>query len=175
MEPSLASVGLAGWGGSQAPCRCPGDGPQALQDVKFNTIKMLELGTRHGDVVLRKSSKHHLEVFLLARSLVVQLSSMGPTSNLSPQEKSLGADISILGGNRTGIFVQWVKPGSQVEKAGLKEGCRLIEVGLGMGSRWGFAVQVGRKECGVSPGTNWLLASFKSTSISLVSQSCSLP
>ncbi|XP_027306098.2 caspase recruitment domain-containing protein 10 isoform X1 [Anas platyrhynchos] len=62
------------------------------------------------------------------RSLVVQLSSMGPTSNLSPQEKSLGADISILGGNRTGIFVQWVKPGSQVEKAGLKEGCRLIEL-----------------------------------------------
>lgn len=80
-----------------------------------------------------KSSKLHLEVFLLARSLVVQLSSMGPTSNLSPQEKSLGADISILGGNRTGIFVQWVKPGSQVEKAGLKEGCRLIEVGLGTG------------------------------------------
>ncbi|XP_068521769.1 caspase recruitment domain-containing protein 10 [Anas acuta] len=62
------------------------------------------------------------------RSLVVQLSSMGPTSNLSPQEKSLGADVSILGGNRTGIFVQWVKPGSQVEKAGLKEGCRLIEL-----------------------------------------------
>ncbi|KAM9203234.1 caspase recruitment domain-containing protein 10 [Mergus octosetaceus] len=62
------------------------------------------------------------------RSLVVQLTSMGPPSNLLPQEKSLGADISILGGNRTGIFVQWVKPGSQVEKAGLKEGCRLIEL-----------------------------------------------
>ncbi|XP_040400724.1 caspase recruitment domain-containing protein 10 isoform X2 [Cygnus olor] len=62
------------------------------------------------------------------RSLVVQLTSMGPTGNLSPQEKSLGADISILGGNRTGIFVQWVKPGSQVENAGLKEGCRLIEL-----------------------------------------------
>uniref|UniRef100_A0A8C3BE29 Caspase recruitment domain-containing protein 10 n=1 Tax=Cairina moschata TaxID=8855 RepID=A0A8C3BE29_CAIMO len=65
---------------------------------------------------------------LTRRSLVVQLTNMGPTSNLSPQEKSLGADISILGGNRTGIFVQWVKPGSQVEKAGLKEGCRLIEL-----------------------------------------------
>lgn len=59
---------------------------------------------------------------------MVQLTSMGPTGNLSPQEKSLGADISILGGNRTGIFVQWVKPGSQVENAGLKEGCRLIEL-----------------------------------------------
>ncbi|NWZ21589.1 CAR10 protein, partial [Asarcornis scutulata] len=101
--------------------RCPGDGPRALQDVKFNTIKMLELGTRHGDVVLRKSSKLHLEVFLLARSLVVQLTSMGPTSNLSPQEKSLGSDISILGGNRTGIFVQWVKPGSQLRVPSLKE------------------------------------------------------
>lgn len=164
-----------GWGGSQALCTCPGDGPRALQDVKLNTIRMLELGTKHGDVALIKSSKLHLEVFLLARSLVVQLTNMGPTSNLSPQEKSLGADISILGGNRTGIFVQWVKPGSQVEKAGLKEGCRLIEVGLGTGSRWGFAVQVGCKECGESPSTNWLLASFKSTSISLVSQSCSLP
>ncbi|XP_035166122.1 caspase recruitment domain-containing protein 10 isoform X2 [Oxyura jamaicensis] len=62
------------------------------------------------------------------RSLVVQLTSMGPASNLSPQEKSLGADISILGGNRTGIFVQWVKPGSQVENTGLREGCRLIEL-----------------------------------------------
>lgn len=114
-------------------------------------------------------------MFLLGRSLVVQLTSMGPTGNLSPQEKSLGADISILGGNRTGIFVQWVKPGSQVENAGLKEGCRLIEVGLGTGSLWGFAVQPGCKEWGASPGTNWLLASLKSTSISLVSQSCSLP
>ncbi|XP_025968381.1 caspase recruitment domain-containing protein 10 isoform X2 [Dromaius novaehollandiae] len=62
------------------------------------------------------------------RSLVVQLSSMGHPSNPSPQEKNLGADISILGGNRTGIYVQWVKPGSQVESAGLREGCRLIEL-----------------------------------------------
>uniref|UniRef100_A0A8C3P2E7 Caspase recruitment domain-containing protein 10 n=1 Tax=Cyanoderma ruficeps TaxID=181631 RepID=A0A8C3P2E7_9PASS len=62
------------------------------------------------------------------RSLVVQLSSVGHPSNTSPQEKRLGADISILGGNRTGIYVQWVKPGSQVEKAGLREGCRLIEL-----------------------------------------------
>uniref|UniRef100_A0A8B9PSA9 Caspase recruitment domain family member 10 n=1 Tax=Apteryx owenii TaxID=8824 RepID=A0A8B9PSA9_APTOW len=62
------------------------------------------------------------------RSLVVQLSSMGHPSNPSPQEKRLGADISILGGNRTGIYVQWVKPGSQVESAGLREGCRLIEL-----------------------------------------------
>ncbi|XP_027536090.1 caspase recruitment domain-containing protein 10 isoform X2 [Neopelma chrysocephalum] len=62
------------------------------------------------------------------RSLVVQLTSVGHPSNLSPQEKRLGSDISILGGNRTGIYVQWVKPGSQVEDAGLREGCRLIEL-----------------------------------------------
>ncbi|XP_058661312.1 caspase recruitment domain-containing protein 10 isoform X1 [Ammospiza caudacuta] len=62
------------------------------------------------------------------RSLVVQLTSMGHPSHPSPQEKRLGADISILGGNRTGIYVQWVKPGSQAEKAGLREGCRLLEL-----------------------------------------------
>ncbi|KAJ7425868.1 Caspase recruitment domain-containing protein 10 [Willisornis vidua] len=62
------------------------------------------------------------------RSLVVQLTSVGHPSNLSPQEKRLGSDISILGGNRTGIYVQWVKPGSRVEDAGLREGCRLIEL-----------------------------------------------
>ncbi|OXB77492.1 UNVERIFIED_CONTAM: hypothetical protein H355_015784 [Colinus virginianus] len=62
------------------------------------------------------------------RSLVVQLTSMGHPSSLSPHEKRLGADISILGGNRTGIYVQWVKPGSLVESAGLREGCRLIEL-----------------------------------------------
>ncbi|KAF2980355.1 hypothetical protein EK904_008294 [Melospiza melodia maxima] len=61
------------------------------------------------------------------RSLVVQLTSVGHPSHPSPQEKRLGADISILGGNRTGIYVQWVKPGSQAEKAGLREGCRLLE------------------------------------------------
>ncbi|XP_032543527.1 caspase recruitment domain-containing protein 10 isoform X3 [Chiroxiphia lanceolata] len=62
------------------------------------------------------------------RSLVVQLTSVGHPSNLSPQEKRLGSDISILGGNRTGIYVQWVKPGSRVMDAGLREGCRLIEL-----------------------------------------------
>ena len=88
---------------------------------------------RHGNLVLRKGSKLQLLVFLLSRSLVVQLTSMGHPSSLSPREKRLGADISILGGNRTGIYVQWVKPGSQVESTGLREGCRLIKVGLGNG------------------------------------------
>ncbi|KFW73168.1 Caspase recruitment domain-containing protein 10, partial [Pygoscelis adeliae] len=88
------------------------------------------LDTRCGGPALRKGSKLQLLdlVFLLARSLVVQLTSVGHPSNPPPQEKRLGADISILGGNRTGIYVQWVKPSSRAEDAGLREGCRLIEL-----------------------------------------------
>ncbi|NWT53884.1 CAR10 protein, partial [Erythrocercus mccallii] len=91
---------------------------------------VLGLDTRHRGLAVRKGSKPQLPdlAFLLARSLVVQLSSVGHPSNPSPQEKRLRADISILGGNRTGIYVHWVKPGSQAEKAGLREGCRLIEL-----------------------------------------------
>ncbi|NXW82283.1 CAR10 protein, partial [Alopecoenas beccarii] len=76
-----------------------------------------------GGPVLRKCSKFQLLdlAFLLARSLVVQLPSMGHPSNRSPQEKRLRADISILGGNRTGIYVQWVKPGSRLRVPSLKE------------------------------------------------------
>ncbi|NXS63358.1 CAR10 protein, partial [Brachypteracias leptosomus] len=78
---------------------------------------------RHGRPVLRKGSKLQLLdlTFLLARSVVVQLTSMGHPSKPSPQEKRLGADISILGGNRTGIYVQWVKPGSRLRVPSLKE------------------------------------------------------
>ncbi|NWX05509.1 CAR10 protein, partial [Caloenas nicobarica] len=79
--------------------------------------------TMHGGPVPRKGSKLQLLdlAFLLARSLVVQLPSMGHPSNPSPQEKRLRADISILGGNRTGIYVQWVKPGSRLRVPLLKE------------------------------------------------------
>ncbi|NXM89435.1 CAR10 protein, partial [Oenanthe oenanthe] len=78
---------------------------------------------RHGGLALRQGSKPQLPdlAFLLARSLMVQLTSVGHPSNPSPQEKRLGADISILGGNRTGIYVQWVKPGSQLRVPLLKE------------------------------------------------------
>nr|XP_042699501.1 caspase recruitment domain-containing protein 10 isoform X1 [Chrysemys picta bellii] len=64
----------------------------------------------------------------LIRSLVVQLSSMDHLTNPVPQHRGLGGDISILGGNRTGIYVQWVKPGSEAESTGLREGCRLLEL-----------------------------------------------
>ncbi|NXP73459.1 CAR10 protein, partial [Ramphastos sulfuratus] len=80
-------------------------------------------GHKERGLILGKGSRLQLLdlVFLLDRSLVVQLSSMGHPSNASSQEKRLGADISILGGNRTGIYVQWVKPGSQLRVPSLKE------------------------------------------------------
>ncbi|KFU95716.1 Caspase recruitment domain-containing protein 10, partial [Chaetura pelagica] len=76
-----------------------------------------------GGIVLRKGSKLQLLdlEFLFARSLVVQVMNMGHPSNPSPQEKRLRADISILGGNRTGIYVHWVKPGSRLRVPSLKE------------------------------------------------------
>ncbi|XP_062989567.1 caspase recruitment domain-containing protein 10 isoform X2 [Elgaria multicarinata webbii] len=62
------------------------------------------------------------------RSVVVHLSSADQLSIPAPQSRGLAGDISILGGNRTGIYVQWVRPSSEVERAGLREGCRLLEL-----------------------------------------------
>uniref|UniRef100_A0A8C8SC53 Caspase recruitment domain-containing protein 10 n=1 Tax=Pelusios castaneus TaxID=367368 RepID=A0A8C8SC53_9SAUR len=67
---------------------------------------------------------------LTRRSLMVQLSGMGHLSNSLPQDRGLGRDISIMGGNRTGLYIQWVKPGSEAESTGLREGCRLLELTL---------------------------------------------
>ncbi|XP_053107606.1 caspase recruitment domain-containing protein 10 [Hemicordylus capensis] len=61
-------------------------------------------------------------------SVMVHLSSRGNLSIPALQGRGLVGDISILGGNRTGIYVQWVRPGSEPEKAGLQEGCRLLEL-----------------------------------------------
>ncbi|NXK82106.1 CAR10 protein, partial [Amazona guildingii] len=94
-----------------------------LCSLSCGSFSSIEDATGHEGAVIRKGSEPQLLdlVFLLARSLVVQLSSMSHPSNPSPQEKRLGADISILGGNRTGIYVQWVKPGSQLRVPSLKE------------------------------------------------------
>ncbi|MGH0150552.1 UNVERIFIED_CONTAM: hypothetical protein FKN15_018074 [Acipenser sinensis] len=55
-----------------------------------------------------------------------------PTTDPGPapllQKGSLAADITIVGGNRTGVFVSGVKEGSRAEQCGLKEGCQLLEV-----------------------------------------------
>ncbi|XP_060101481.1 caspase recruitment domain-containing protein 10 [Heteronotia binoei] len=62
------------------------------------------------------------------RSVVVQLPSAGQLCTPVPQSRGLAGDISILGGNRTGVFIQWVRPGSAAERSGLREGCRLLEL-----------------------------------------------
>ncbi|XP_023685632.2 caspase recruitment domain-containing protein 10 isoform X1 [Paramormyrops kingsleyae] len=41
---------------------------------------------------------------------------------------SLADDITIIGGNRTGIFVRSVRAGSQAEQCGLREGSELLEL-----------------------------------------------
>ncbi|XP_015248885.1 PREDICTED: caspase recruitment domain-containing protein 10 [Cyprinodon variegatus] len=51
-----------------------------------------------------------------------------PSSSPKLGRASLADDITIVGGNRTGIFVSHVKAGSLAEKCGLKEGCKLLEL-----------------------------------------------
>ncbi|KAK1785708.1 hypothetical protein P4O66_019053 [Electrophorus voltai] len=46
----------------------------------------------------------------------------------APKNVSLADDITIIGGNRTGIFVQTVRAGSPAERCGLKEGSELLEL-----------------------------------------------
>ncbi|KAK7939385.1 hypothetical protein WMY93_002711 [Mugilogobius chulae] len=49
---------------------------------------------------------------------------------ITPKDRtaSLADDITIVGGNQTGIFVSHVKPGSPAEQYGLTEGCELLEL-----------------------------------------------
>ncbi|KAM4634887.1 caspase recruitment domain-containing protein 10 [Polymixia lowei] len=53
-----------------------------------------------------------------------------PSPPTSPKQGrvSLANDITIIGGNRTGIFVSRVRPGSPAELCGLKEGSELLEL-----------------------------------------------
>uniref|UniRef100_A0A3B3V2H9 CARD domain-containing protein n=1 Tax=Poecilia latipinna TaxID=48699 RepID=A0A3B3V2H9_9TELE len=53
-----------------------------------------------------------------------------PSTSPKLGRASLADDITIVGGNRTGIFVSHVKAGSPAEQCGLKEGCELLEVRL---------------------------------------------
>ncbi|KAB5517566.1 hypothetical protein PHYPO_G00168630 [Pangasianodon hypophthalmus] len=50
------------------------------------------------------------------------------TSTSPPSNKSLADDITVVGGNRTGIFVQTLRAGSAAERCGLREGSELIEL-----------------------------------------------
>ncbi|XP_061829485.1 caspase recruitment domain-containing protein 11 [Nerophis lumbriciformis] len=53
-----------------------------------------------------------------------------PTSGplITPGRASLVDDLTIIGGNQTGIFVNYVKAGSAAELCGLKEGSELLEL-----------------------------------------------
>uniref|UniRef100_A0A096LXV9 CARD domain-containing protein n=1 Tax=Poecilia formosa TaxID=48698 RepID=A0A096LXV9_POEFO len=51
-----------------------------------------------------------------------------PSTSPKLGRASLADDITIVGGNRTGIFVSHVKAGSPAEQCGLKEGCELLEL-----------------------------------------------
>lgn len=54
--------------------------------------------------------------------------SSSPPTSPRHRKASLADDITIVGGNRTGIFVSHVKPGSLAEQYGLKEGSELLEL-----------------------------------------------
>ncbi|KAK7175527.1 hypothetical protein R3I93_002443 [Phoxinus phoxinus] len=53
---------------------------------------------------------------------------LAPALSSSPKSISLAGDITIIGGNRTGVFVQTVRTGSTAERCGLKEGSELLEL-----------------------------------------------
>ncbi|KAM9434314.1 caspase recruitment domain-containing protein 10 isoform 1-T1 [Clarias gariepinus] len=55
-----------------------------------------------------------------------------PTPISPPSNTSLADDITVVGGNRTGIFVQTVRAGSAAERCGLREGSELIELEEGL-------------------------------------------
>ncbi|XP_056608222.1 caspase recruitment domain-containing protein 10 isoform X2 [Triplophysa dalaica] len=57
-------------------------------------------------------------------------SSLGltPVTSSSSRSLSLADDITLVGGNRTGVFVQSVKGGSCAERCGLREGSELLEL-----------------------------------------------
>ncbi|KAF7220732.1 caspase recruitment domain-containing protein 11 [Nothobranchius furzeri] len=54
--------------------------------------------------------------------------SSSPPTSPKHSRSSLADDITIVGGNRTGIFVSHVKAGSVAEHCGLKEGSELLEL-----------------------------------------------
>ncbi|KAL0992961.1 hypothetical protein UPYG_G00101530 [Umbra pygmaea] len=63
-------------------------------------------------------------------SLGLELLPCSPSPNTKPKrgEDCLADDITIVGGNRTGIFVSSVKDGSPAERCGLAEGSELLEL-----------------------------------------------
>ncbi|TNN47623.1 Caspase recruitment domain-containing protein 11 [Liparis tanakae] len=55
--------------------------------------------------------------------------SLKPVQELSLLGEDLLADITLVGGNHSGLFISAVQSGSVAEKAGLREGHHLLLVG----------------------------------------------
>ncbi|XP_042575343.1 caspase recruitment domain-containing protein 11 [Cyprinus carpio] len=69
-------------------------------------------------------------------TLPIKPSSSSPRLSLalssSSKSVSLADDITIIGGNRTGVFVQTVRAGSPAQICGLREGSELLELNQGL-------------------------------------------
>lgn len=65
---------------------------------------------------------------MLCFRLLPRSPSSSPPSTPKQQRSSLADDVTIVGGNRTGIFVSHVRHGSPAEQCGLTEGSELLEV-----------------------------------------------
>uniref|UniRef100_H3A3N9 Caspase recruitment domain family member 10 n=1 Tax=Latimeria chalumnae TaxID=7897 RepID=H3A3N9_LATCH len=74
---------------------------------------------------LKKKKKKLLSCF----SEPVELHLLGKPILIQQAKPScLGSGVHIIGGNQTGVFVQSVQPGSDAERAGLREGCQLLQM-----------------------------------------------
>lgn len=65
---------------------------------------------------------------LISFRILPRSPSASPPTSPKHRRASLADDITIVGGNRTGIFVSHVRAGSPAEQCGLKEGSELLEV-----------------------------------------------
>uniref|UniRef100_A0A4W5JCY7 Caspase recruitment domain family member 10 n=1 Tax=Hucho hucho TaxID=62062 RepID=A0A4W5JCY7_9TELE len=84
-----------------------------LSDIQFHTIKL------HVIAISLSTSSFSLEPLYPVPS---------PPTTPKRGRGSLADDITIIGGNRTGIFVSSVRAGSPAEQCGLKEGSELLEL-----------------------------------------------
>ncbi|XP_069087473.1 caspase recruitment domain-containing protein 10 [Pleurodeles waltl] len=66
---------------------------------------------------------------VLSRQLTITFPAEDLSSIRGHIDQCVGDTISIVGGSHKGIYVKCVKPGSDAETAGLKEGCRLLKFG----------------------------------------------
>ncbi|TRY88399.1 hypothetical protein DNTS_018305 [Danionella cerebrum] len=66
-----------------------------------------------------------------SRTLTLMDFAPSTSSSSSLKALTLAEDVSIIGGNRTGVFVHAVKKGSPAERCGLKEGTQLLQLEQG--------------------------------------------